>query len=121
MVLEQKEEVGVGNPLAPLTAEEIAAAVETVRKERGLKESAKFVSVELYEPSKEAVLAGTVGLPREAFMVIRERADSIKTKIAARSLTLTEAHRYLCSALYSADRPPGGADCSISRSSDLVD
>ena len=75
MVLKQKEEVGVGNPLAPLTAEEIAAAVETVRKERGLKESAKFVSVELYEPSKEAVLAGTAGLPREAFMVIRERAE----------------------------------------------
>src|SRR5919199_920805 len=75
MVVKQNEEVGVGNPLAPLSAEEIAAAVETVRKERGLKESAKFVSVELYEPSKEAVLAGTAGLPREAFMVIRERAE----------------------------------------------
>lgn len=40
--------------------------------------------------------------------VIRERAESIKTKIAAQSLTLTEAHRYLCRALYSADRSPGG-------------
>jgi len=48
--------------------------------------------------------------------VIRDRADSIKTKIAARSLTLTEAHRYLCRALYSADRPPGGVDLSARRS-----
>jgi len=47
--------------------------------------------------------------------VICERAESIKTKIAARSLTLTEAHRYLCHAVYNADRPPGGADSSARR------
>src|SRR5436305_177973 len=39
--------------------------------------------------------------------VIGERASSDKYKVPAKSLTLAEAHLYLCRKLYGADRPPG--------------
>src|SRR3954471_7862928 len=39
--------------------------------------------------------------------VIEERASSDKYKVPAKSLTLAEAHLYLCRKLYGADRPPG--------------
>src|SRR5947209_2697150 len=39
--------------------------------------------------------------------VIQERAGSDRYKVPAKSLTLAEAHRYLCRKLYGADRPPG--------------
>jgi hypothetical protein len=41
--------------------------------------------------------------------VIEERAHSDKYKVPAKSLTLAEAHQYLCRKLYGADRPPGTA------------
>jgi hypothetical protein len=47
--------------------------------------------------------------------VIRQRTESIKTKIAAQSVTLSEVRRYLCRALYNADRPLGGADLAPRR------
>jgi hypothetical protein len=39
--------------------------------------------------------------------VIEERASSDKYNVPAKSLTLGEAHLYLCRKLYAADRPPG--------------
>src|SRR5438477_8697820 len=39
--------------------------------------------------------------------VIEERASSDRYKVSAKSLTLAEAHLYLCRKLYGADRPPG--------------
>src|SRR5438045_2001247 len=39
--------------------------------------------------------------------VIEERASSDKYKVPAKSLTLAEAHLYLCRRLYGADRPAG--------------
>ena len=61
-------------PLDPLTGDEIVAAVAVVREARDLGERVRFVSVELREPAKEALAAGSP--PREAFLgqrVSRER------------------------------------------------
>ena len=51
------------HPLEPLTAEELAAAVALVRKERQLNERVRFVLVTLHEPSKEVVLNFKEGDP----------------------------------------------------------
>jgi primary-amine oxidase len=63
------------SPLAPLTGDEIVAAVSAVREARELGERVRFVSVELREPSKEALAAGTP--PREAFLVILTNDDGM--------------------------------------------
>ncbi len=46
---------GVRHPLEPLTAEEIEAASQILKQDRGLADSARFVYITLREPSKEAV------------------------------------------------------------------
>ena len=69
---------GTGHPLEPLTAQEISAAADVLRAERGLAPTARFVFVELHEPPKAAVLAWSPGddpLPREAHIVLYERAE----------------------------------------------
>ena len=48
--------VGVRHPLEPLTAEEIEAASQILRQDRGLAASARFVYITLREPAKDAVL-----------------------------------------------------------------
>jgi primary-amine oxidase len=68
----------VGHPLEPLTADEIRAAADILRAERGLGPSARFVFVELHEPPKAAVLAWSATdepLPREAHVVLYERSE----------------------------------------------
>jgi primary-amine oxidase len=65
------------HPLAPLTAAEIEAAASAVKAAKGLGETARFVYVSLYEPSKHEVIAFEEGGPcpdRLAKVVIRERA-----------------------------------------------
>jgi primary-amine oxidase len=65
------------HPLAPLTAAEIEAAASAVKAAEGLGETARFVYVSLYEPSKHEVIAFEEGGPfpgRLAKVVIRERA-----------------------------------------------
>ena len=63
--------------LEPLSGEEIAAAIGILRASRRLGDKARFVSVTLHEPPKEAVLAWTPGgdTPREAFLQILDNAD----------------------------------------------
>jgi primary-amine oxidase len=66
------------HPLAPLTAAEIEAAASAVKAAKGLGETARFVYVSLYEPSKHEVAAFDEGGPvpdRLAKVVIRERAE----------------------------------------------
>jgi primary-amine oxidase len=66
------------HPLAPLTAAEIEAAASAVKAAKGLGETARFVYVSLYEPSKHEVTAFDEGGPvpdRLAKIVIRERAE----------------------------------------------
>jgi len=79
---------GVAHPLDPLTADEIAAASAILKREQGLAETARFVSISLREPAKTAVLAFQSGDPidRQAFVVIRERAEK-KTYEAVVSIT----------------------------------
>ncbi|HEX6348656.1 MAG TPA: primary-amine oxidase [Candidatus Dormibacteraeota bacterium] len=72
-----KTSAGVTHPLDPLTPEEISAASGILKREEGLKDSARFVYVSLMEPDKQAVLSyqGNGGVDRQAFIAIRERAE----------------------------------------------
>jgi primary-amine oxidase len=69
----------VVHPLAPLSAGEIEAASAAVKKSEGLKDSARFVYISLYEPPKHDVIAfdnGTGQKPdRLVKLVLRERAE----------------------------------------------
>src|SRR6266516_2967138 len=67
------------HPLEPLTAEEIAAAVSIVRRERNLGEQVYFVSVTLYEPQLELTLnfQQSDQVPREAFMVLLDKTGGV--------------------------------------------
>ena len=64
------------NPLDPLEPGEIQSAVETVRKEKRLPDSVRFVTVTLNEPSKEIVLHPRADghSPREAFLILLDNA-----------------------------------------------
>jgi primary-amine oxidase len=66
------------HPLAPLSAEEIAAAAEILKAERDLGPSVRFVFVLLHEPPKDVVRAWSPGDPtaREAFVLLRDREGS---------------------------------------------
>jgi primary-amine oxidase len=63
-------------PLDPLEPAEIQSAVETVRREKPLPDSVRFVTVTLNEPAKEIVLHPRAdGLPpREAFLILLDGA-----------------------------------------------
>jgi primary-amine oxidase len=65
------------HPLEPLSPEEIAAAVSIVRASGKLGPKARFVTVVLHEPPKQAVLEYWEGGPveREAFVIILDNAD----------------------------------------------
>ncbi|MGB3135524.1 MAG: primary-amine oxidase [Nodosilinea sp.] len=70
--------IAVDHPLAPLSPEEIAAAVAILRQEKSLGDSARFVSVALSEPTKAAVLGFKPGdaIAREAFAVLLDNATA---------------------------------------------
>ena len=80
------------NPLEPLTAEEITAAVSIVRTERNLSERVRFISVTLHEPPKELVLNYKPGDPltREAFMVLLDKTNGGATYEAIVNITSGE-------------------------------
>src|ERR1700730_17387560 len=83
------------HPLDPLTPAEIQAAVSTLRRARGLADSARFVYVNLREPPKEAVLSFQDGdqIDREAFLLIRERKER-RTYEAVVSVTAGEVRSW---------------------------
>src|SRR6516225_6209841 len=64
------------HPLDPLEPDEIRTAVATIKGERRLSESVRFVTVTLNEPDKARVLHDGAGnpAPREAFMVLLDNA-----------------------------------------------
>jgi primary-amine oxidase len=66
------DSVGVRHPLEPLTTEEIALAVDIVRRFRQLGPRVRFASIALHEPAKEVVLAFDSGgaAEREAFVIV---------------------------------------------------
>src|SRR5437763_1361506 len=69
------------HPLDPLTATEVEAATAAVKAAKGLADTARFVYVSLYEPSKAEVITYEAGNgaipppPRLVKVVIRERAQ----------------------------------------------
>ena len=76
------------HPLDPLSADEITAAVQIVRSEKGLSERVRFASINLHEPPKSVVLDFKPGTswPREAFIVLLDN-DNGATYEAVVSLT----------------------------------
>src|ERR1700693_2949466 len=66
------------HPLEPLSAAEIEATSKSIVAAAGLRPSARFVYVSLYEPAKAEVVAFEAGGPapeRLVKVVIRERAE----------------------------------------------
>lgn len=78
----------VSHPLEPLTAAELELAVSILRKEKGLDDSYRFVSINLYEPSKNTVVGFKPGDPieREAFCILLHNKEA-KTYEAVVSIT----------------------------------
>lgn len=67
----------VHHPLDPLSPEEFRAVAGILRRDRGFTDRWRFASIELKEPTKQAVRAFTVGDPvvREALVVCWNRDD----------------------------------------------
>ena len=65
------------HPLDPLSADEITAVAETLRREQQLTDRWRFASIELREPSKETVKAFKPDDPiaREAVVIGWDRDD----------------------------------------------
>jgi|tagenome__1003787_1003787.scaffolds.fasta_scaffold20945197_2 primary-amine oxidase len=69
------------HPLDPLTATEVEAATAAVKAAKGLADTARFVYVSLYEPSKAEIIAYEAGNgaipppPRLVKVIIRERSQ----------------------------------------------
>lgn len=80
------------HPLEPLTAEEVAAASAILKRDRGLNQTTRFVTIELHEPPKRAVLDGPHP-DREAFVVLRDR-EKLSTIEAIVSLTHDEVRSW---------------------------
>ena len=88
MVTLTTEAVAVRHPLEPLSAEEIAAAVDILRSQRALGPRVRFVNITLHEPPKAVVLAfeATGAAEREAFAILLDNAEG-STYEAVVSLT----------------------------------
>src|SRR6266568_714984 len=65
----------LAHPLEPLTPEEIQLASAIVLEEQSLSERVRFVSVTLYEPPKQEVLAFKTGdaVVRRAFIILLDK------------------------------------------------
>jgi primary-amine oxidase len=85
------------HPLEPLSADEISYAVDILRKEQGLSETHRFVSVVLDEPPKDELLAFEAdgGDPpmRRAFALLLDKADG-RTYEAVVSLPEARVERW---------------------------
>ena len=66
------------HPLDPLSADEVRAAAEIIRRERATTDSWRFASLDLAEPAKADMLAWQPGdpLPRRAFAVCWDRSTN---------------------------------------------
>ena len=70
------------HPLDPLTADEVRAAAEIIRRERATTDSWRFASVDLAEPAKAELLAWRADdpMPRRAFAVSGTAARTRRTR-----------------------------------------
>lgn len=81
----------INHPLEPLTGEEISSAVDILKVNQHLKESVRFGTVVLKEPSKKVVLNYKKGDPinREVFIIVLDN-ESEQTYEAVVSITNEE-------------------------------
>jgi primary-amine oxidase len=97
--------VRTGNPLEPLSADEIRRTSQIIREQRELDPKVRFVSIALHEPPKPEVLAhdrdGGPAPERAAFVVLYDRATSRPSRRSSR-----------CRPVWS---PPGGSSRTCSR------
>ncbi len=79
------------HPLAPLSPEEIAAALSLLRTSGTLGPKARFVMVVLHEPPKQAVLEYQEGdsVEREAFVILLDNADGVTSEVVVSITTGT--------------------------------
>lgn len=81
------------HPLDPLSPDEIRAAVATLRAERPLTDTTRFVTVTLDEPPKDAIVhpRPNVHIPRQAFVILLDSATRRGTEavvdLGARKVT----------------------------------
>ncbi len=86
------------HPLDPMQADEIAAAAAAVRASEGYRaqsDRCRFITIDLAEPPKDAVLAWETGgdrPPREAEVVLldRGRAETVEATVSLDAGTVTE-------------------------------
>ncbi len=73
----------MGHPLDPLTADEIHKTTAILRRDREIDRRWRFASIELKEPSKDAVASFSPGatIPREALVVCWNREDGQAYKV----------------------------------------
>jgi len=83
------------HPLAPASKKELSAATSLVLHDSRWKPSMRFVSVQLREPPKSAVLRADTSLPREIFCVLFDNAANATYEVFvdARQNELTEWRR----------------------------
>ena len=76
---DQLDDVSVRHPLDPITADEVVAAREIVRRDCGLAAAARFVMIRLEEPSKEVIRAFKPGdaIERCAFVAVMDRSEEV--------------------------------------------
>jgi primary-amine oxidase len=78
--------VSVTHPLDPLSADELASAVDVLRSERGLGEETRFINLELDEPDKAELAAwrdGGARPSRRAFAVVLDTATGTAAEAVA--------------------------------------
>ena len=83
--ISQDDLVTNSHPLDPLSADEIRQAAAILRRDRKIGDTWRFASIELKEPSKDALASGQPGA-REAIVVCWDRADG-QARRAILSLT----------------------------------
>ena len=74
--ISQDDLVTNSHPLDPLSADEIRQAAAILRRDRTIGDTWRFASIELKEPSKDALAVGQPGA-REAIVVCWDRADGL--------------------------------------------
>ncbi|MER2192349.1 MAG: primary-amine oxidase [Solibacillus sp.] len=87
MVSVQEHTLQVNHPLAPLTVEEVQAAISILKEQQALGGKVRFPTITLREPLKEVVLQFKEGaaFPREIFVVVLDD-ETFKTYEAIISL-----------------------------------
>src|SRR3981081_3586281 len=93
MALLTSDAVAVRHPLEPLSVDEIAAAVDILRRQRQLGPRVRFVNITLHEPPKDVVLAfettGSAAREASAILFDNEQGRTYEAVISLTHKTVT--------------------------------